>query len=344
MAMEELNAGNEPERFNHPGSAEAIIDYFKLEDREVFLKKFGVHSQSFTTLQPGLSYLDMPSVGYMAYAQHYGVTIVLSDPVCAESHLLLMIQAFQRHFPDAIYLQVSSRLIDILKNELGFYVSKMGIEYKIPLEQWESSGRSKKTIRTAVNQAVAQGIDIKETIELDKFEKISEQWLCTRACKVEIEFLIRPLNMAYTSGVRCFVAYQNNQPVGFILFDPIYKNENVIAYIPNVSRSWQGFQQGLWYAMMDKAIQTFRREKIQYIDLGLTPLSELDSAIEAHESKLLRYLLRFIYRYGGFLYNFKGLEFAKARYKGRKEIIYVGHRYRFPVWALIAVFRKARIL
>jgi len=344
MEIEKLNGGRKINKATPGESDIAAVDFFSFSERECYLKKYGVHSQSFTTLQPDLNYFDMLSIGYIAFTKHYGVTIVLSDPVCSVAHFSLMVHAFHRHFPGAIYLQVSAKLIDILANEMGYYVSQMGVEYKIPLAIWNSSGKSKKTIRTSVNQANVRGIEIREVRGQHDFDRISEQWLRSRACKVEIKFLIRPLKMAYTEGVRHFVAYADEKPVGFILFDPIYKDEKVIAYIPNVSRSWSGFQQGLWHAMMDKAIQIFKLEKIQYIDLGLTPLSGLDSEIQKHESRSLRYLLKFIYKYGGFQYNFKGMEFTKARYKGNKEIIYVGHKYSFPLWALIAIFRKSRII
>ena len=52
--------------------------------------------------------------------------------------------------------------------------------------------------------------------------EISENWIKTRKVKSqEIRFLIRPLLMPYSEGVRSFYAYVEDKPVGFIFFDPI---------------------------------------------------------------------------------------------------------------------------
>src|SRR5690554_7502963 len=56
---------------------------FTFSERVSYLKRFGGHSQSFSTLQPDMQYFDVPDVGYMAYRRKWGATIVLSDPVCA---------------------------------------------------------------------------------------------------------------------------------------------------------------------------------------------------------------------------------------------------------------------
>ena len=56
---------------------------FTFTERVGFLKKYGTHSQSFSTLQPGMQYFDVPGMGYIAYMRKWGGTFVLSDPVCA---------------------------------------------------------------------------------------------------------------------------------------------------------------------------------------------------------------------------------------------------------------------
>jgi lysylphosphatidylglycerol synthetase-like protein (DUF2156 family) len=45
-----------------------------------------------------------------------------------------------------------------------------------------------------------------------------------------------------------------------------------------------------------------------------------------------------------FLYNFKGLEFAKSRFQGRVEKTYCCHRHALPALAMTAMFRLTRII
>lgn len=320
------------------------INHFSIIEREHYLKQHGTHSQAFTTLQPTMQYFDIDQVGYIAFTCHYNVTMVLSDPVCDPCHFDFIIKSFNQKFPKAIYIQISPAIISILHNTLGYHVTQMGTESRIYLDDWNIQGKSKKTIRQAINQAQEMGIHIQENNTLLDGHVISENWIKTRACKAEIDFLIRPIHMEYQEGVRYFYAYREGKMVGFILFDPIYRHGKIIAYIPNISRSWKEFQQGLWYAIMHFAMKKFKEDGIRFVDLGLVPLSGLGEAARAHESKAFRMLLRQIYKYGGFIYNFKGLEFTKARYKGAVSQCYIAHRSSLPLWGLIATFRKCRII
>lgn len=319
------------------------LNIFDFSQREGFLKKYGVSSQSFTTLQPGLDYFDVPDIGYIAFTKKYGNVIVLSDPVCNSSYFETILLSFNEKYPHAVYVQCSPVISNILNKHFGYFATQIGTEYQIYLKSWSFSGKSKKSIRQSINQVIAQGIIIKEESHSADLQKISDNWLQTRSCKVEIEFLIRPLHMPYKKGVRYFIAYKDEKPVGFIMFDPIYKDGQVIAYIPNISRSWKGFKQGLWYALIAHAIEKFKDEGIEYIDLGLTPLS-LSKIHGPHESKIFRYFLSLIYQYGNAIYNFKGLEFSKQRFKAEVTKTYVSHKKTLPLWQLISVFRKCRII
>ncbi len=324
--------------------AQGRLNDFSLAQRTHYLEQYGTHSQSFTTLQPTMQYFDMDQIGYIAFACHYNVTMVLSDPVCDPRHFETLLRNFHQHYPKAVFIQISDAVINVLHDCLGYRITQMGTESRVDLDTWCIKGKSKKTIRQAINQATEMGIHIQEESTFLNSYATSQSWLETRTCKTEIAFLIRPMEMAYCKDVRYFYAYCDNKMVGFIVFDPIYHDGKIIAYIPNISRSWKEFQQGLWYAMMQVAMEKFKQEGIKFIDLGLTPLSGLGDAIHAYESKIFRMLLRLIYRYGGFIYNFKGLEFTKARYKGAVSKCYIAHHNSLPLWGLIATFRKCRII
>lgn len=322
----------------------AGITHLDTARRVACLKQFGNHSMSFSTMQPDMAYFEMPGIGYIAYAQYWGMKFTLADPVCTPQHRELLLDRFVEQHPNAVFVQVTKPVVDYLHRRYGFYGTQFGSEMKIDLEVWNLRGSKKQIIRTAINQARNQGIEIREGGFDHDVKRISEAWIRTRRCKNnEIRFLIRPMIIDYREGTRYFYAYLNGEAVGFIFFDPLYLNGKVVAYVPNISRSSANFKQGLWYALMAHAMEVFKEEGISYLDLGLVPLM-LDHGVEPQESRLLRTVMSVIRERMDFLYNFKGLEFAKSRFQGRVEKTYCCHRSAMPAFAMTAMFRLTRII
>ncbi len=313
-------------------------------ERVAYLKKFGGHSQSFSTLQPGMEYFDLPGVGYIGYMRKWGMTFVLSDPVAAPEDFAPLLERFHLRHPKACYIQVSKPVVDFLHRRFGLYGTQFGSESRIPLESWSLSGKKKQVLRTALNQAEKNGITVKERFSDDHTREISEAWIRTHKCKNnEIRFLIRPMQMDYRENERHFYAYQDGKAVGFIYFDPIYRNNRIISYVPNISRANANFRQGIFYTLMAHAMAVFKAEGVPYLDLGLIPLS-LDGDTEHQESRLLKRLLHGLYNHGNFLYNFQGLEFTKSRFRGTTCKTYCCHRRAIPALEFFAMFKLTRLL
>lgn len=326
------------------GPLAAPVAHLAMTRRIACLKQFGSHSMAFSTLQPGMDYFDLPGIGYIAHARHWGMHFALADPVCAPQHRAQMLDGFLSAFPGAVFVQVSKPVVEHLHLRHGYYGTQFGSESKIALADWSLRGAKKQIIRTAINQARNQGLEIRESGFDTDVKRISEAWIRTRRCKnKEIRFLIRPMLVDYKEGTRYFYAFHRGEAVGFIFFDPLYQGGRLIGYVPNISRSSANFRQGLWYALMAHAIDVFRQEGIELVDLGLVPLMLADD-IEPQESRLLRTAMGVIRERMDFLYNFKGLEFAKSRFQGAIEKTYCCHRRALPAFAMTAMFRLTRIL
>ncbi|MBZ2167330.1 DUF2156 domain-containing protein [Marinobacter sp. F4216] len=317
---------------------------FTFAERVSYLKKHGIHSQSFSTLQPGMRYFDMPGIGYIAYMRKWGGTFVLSDPVCAPEQFAVILEHFHNRFPNANYIQVSKAVVDFLHLRFGLYGTQFGCESRIDLRKWSMSGKKKQILRTALNQAEKHNISVKERFSDDHTREISEAWIRTRKCKSnEIRFLIRPMEMNYRENERHFYAYQDGKAVGFIYFDPIYLNNEIISYVPNISRANADFKQGIFYTLMIRAMEVFKAEGVPFVDLGLIPMS-LDSTTEHQESRILKKLEHLVYEKGNFLYNFKGLEFTKSRFRGEQFKTYCCHKRALPALEFLAMFRLTRLI
>ena len=316
---------------------------FSHVERTVFLKEYGSHSQSFSTMQPGMNYFDLPGIGYIAYMKTWGVKIALGNPVCDPSQFEHIIASFLKRHPSGQFMQVSKPVVDILQRKYGYYCTQFGSEIRIDLGDWNLKGSKKQVIRTAINQSKNMGIEVRESHRDDDAVEISKNWIKTRACShQEIRFLIRPMNTQYKENSRHFYAYMDGKAVGFIFFDPIYDRNRIVSYVPNISRSCPSFKQGLWYVIMSHAMDIFRQEGVPYLDLGLVPLMLADE-IEPQESKILRRIMALIHEKGNSLFNFKGLEFAKSRFHGRVDKNYCCHIRPLPLFSLLALIRMTGV-
>lgn len=317
---------------------------FTFSERVEYLKKFGTHSQSFSTLQPGMEYFDMPGVGYIGYMKKWGKTYVLSNPVADQKNFELILTAFNKQHSNTSYMQVTKDVVDILHRKFGLYGTQFGSEARIDLKSWSLTGKKKQILRTAINQSEKAGIVVKERYSDDHTKEISDAWIKTRKCKSnEIRFLIRPMQMSYKENERHFYAYQDDKAVGFIYFDPIYKNNEIISYVPNISRACADFKQGIFYTLMCHAMEVFQAEGVASVDLGLIPLMLADK-IEDQEAKSLKNMFKLVREKGNFLYNFKGLEFTKSRFRGDIEKTYCCHKSPVPIIEFLGMFKLTRVI
>lgn len=317
--------------------------HFTFEQRMEYMRKYGSHCMSFSTLQPGMKFFDVPGKGFIAYMRKWGNQMVLSDPICHPDDREALLDAFLARFKRSGFVQITEPVARIIRERYGFYTTQFGIETVLDLENWSLSGKKKQILRTSLNQARKRGIVIRENPEETRHHELSREWMATRKIKNrEIGFLIRPMVMDHEENTRKFFAYQGDELIGFVFFDPIYKDGEIVSYVPNISRFSHDFRQGIFYALITYAIETFKNEGLKEVNLGLSILV-LDDENAPYESGLLKNAERLIYRYGNFIYNFKGIEFTKSRFEGKTHRFYCAHQYRFPALKLLAMFKLANV-
>jgi lysylphosphatidylglycerol synthetase-like protein (DUF2156 family) len=319
-------------------------DKFSFEERISYLKEYGSHCMSFSALQQGIRYFDLPGKGYIAYEKKWGLRAVLSDPVCDVKDRETLIEAFLKDGRPTGFAQVSEPVATLLHEKFGFYATQFGVESVIDLKNWNLKGKKKQVLRTSLNQAIKRGIYVRECYQENRFNQLSQDWVKTRKVRNrEIRFLIRPMNMEYQEGTRKFAAYKENELIGFIFFDPVYSEKRVISYVPNISRFSQSFRQGIFYTIMIEAMETFREEGVEYIHMGLSPfvVSDTDSH---YESVITKKLIRLLYEYGNGIYSFKGIYFTKSRFGGEDFPTFCVHRGNLPLWEIITLFKISNLM
>jgi len=329
---------------DHETEAAHGTGIFTFSERVEFLKKFGRHSMAFSALQPNMRYFDSEGVGYIAFRKQWGSVVALGNPICAEQDCERLIRAFCQKYKSPVFIQVTQDVAQIINQITGFYTTQFGKETLIDLNTWSMSGKKKQVIRTAVNHAKKEGVTVKESYGDLAYRNLSDSWLQTRKCKGrEIVFLIRPMEMDYKEGTRRFFAYQGDEMIGFIFFDPIYENGHVVGYVPNISRASQKFPQGIFYMLMVQAMEKFKEEGVPYIFLGLSPLA-LDYPAKGKESKVLRWMLEFTAKHLNFLYNFKGIDFTKSRFRGAEEPTFAVHQSVMPAKDFVCMFKICNVI
>jgi len=312
---------------------------FSFEERISYLKEYGSHCMSFSALQPGIQYFDMPGMGYIAYEQKWGRRAVLSDPVCNEKDQETLIGKFLISGSPTGFAQVSEPVAKLLFEKFGFYATQFGIESIIDLKNWNLKGKKKQILRTSLNQASKRGIFVQEKYNEDRHNQFSKEWMKTRKLNSrEIRFLIRPMIMDYQEGTRKFFAYQEDKLIGFIFFDPVYSNGKIISYVPNISRFDRSFRQGIFYTIMIHAMDIFKKEGIEQIHLGLSAFSVSDTCSH-YEVSIPKKLVRLLYQHGNKIYSFKGIHFTKSRFRGTEHKTFCSHKGKLPFREILTLFK-----
>lgn len=320
------------------------VDLFTLEERLAFLRQHGNHCMSFSTLQRDMHYFDLPGVGFIAFREKWGQRLTLSDPVCHPKDRELLLRELLKDGRNTTFVQLSQEVAELLHKRFGMYATQFGSEIILDIGGWDLKGKKKQILRTSVNHARSEGILIQEKHTDEGCRQLTNEWLKTRKVRDrEICFLIRPMDMECQEGTRRFFAHLGSELLGFVYFDPIYQNGEVVSYVPNISRFSTRFKPGIFYPLMNHAFEVFRAEGIKVINLGLCPLVVDDRDLPG-ESVLQKKMNRLLYEYGNWIFNFKGLYFTKSRFGGTVIKTFGAHREMMPAFPFLVMFKLSNFM
>ena len=293
-----------------------------LAERKRLLEAHGSQSSAYFTLQEGVSHFGIPSIGYVAYFVQRSIfssyNIAFTRPVCADENLELLIQFTERYTGrKTLYLAVDEATANAL-GRCGYNVNEIGTEFEIALPHFSLRGKEMKQLRWA-NNLCKRGFEVKEQrwkdIDETRVREISQQWRQGKIVKEkELRLLTRPPEFSDAWQVRKFYCYKDNKIVGYVFFDPYFKDGKVVGYCANILRSDTKVKpNGFLDFIVLQAMEVFRQEGIEWVSLGLAPLHNI--APREGEVQWARKMQEFMYEYCGFLYAFKPLAYHKSRYR-----------------------------
>jgi lysylphosphatidylglycerol synthetase-like protein (DUF2156 family) len=312
------------------------------EFRVVQLQKYGTGSLAYSSLQPGMQYFMHPEFGYTAFvplSDAYGSVCVLSDPICSPENIVPFLKAFLEERNDPIFLHIRHDTAKHL-SEMGFCVNELGVETFIDIQEFTLVGTKKEQLRRARNNAQKDSIKVREIPSVDDglfkaFKKIADEWIKRKVISdSEMQFIVRPLVYVDEVDVRRFVAVKDNEIVGFVIFDPMYKNGEVVGYIANHLRSILDRSYSVVDYIIIEALETFKQEGKHTLSLGLSPLAKVNDGDEFKHSKLMKAHFQYAFKNANFLYNFRDLYKHKTKYRpespgAHEEKVYCAMRTRF---------------
>lgn len=299
-----------------------------------YLQQYGSHCMAYTSLEPQMEYFIVDGVGYIAYIRfkHWLWArkeryIVLADPVCSLDNYQQVISAFIKENPDVIFVQSSKETASVL-DALGYQINLFGVENEISLVDFNLKGKQRAKLRQWKNKCEREGVTVEETPidvckNIDKIKALSSIWLKSKGGD-GLGFLVRPFRFEKEKGVRYFWAYQDKELIGMAVFDPIYRDNKIVAYYHNIDRIIETAPHGTSATILLAAIDIFQQEGVEMVSLGMSPLyvpNGLKNEFNYHP--FTRKAFRYAFEKLNFLYSFKGNLTHKKKFGGLHQPIYI---------------------
>lgn len=319
------------------------------------LRQHGCESLSYATLQQGMEYF-VHELGYLAFIT---VThpvfapkpkrIVLTDPLCDRKNLRDLLNAFVTDHPACVFSVVSEHCATVLR-EMGFKVNCVGYEPELDVQSYNTQGNWKELdmIKRARNEAKREGITIREVaieeLPLDQLNALSSKWLSgKKVSDREIWIYARRPVYKHEHDVRKFVAFdKEGTAIGYVFYDPMYRDGKIYGYSANTVRCDEARYGRLATAVHMTAMEAFKKEGVEVLNLLLCPFTNLHLGIYS-DDLMTRWFFQISEKFGGEIYNFKGLAFHKSKYRGREKPVYYASSSALPSNDVYLAFLKADI-
>jgi phosphatidylglycerol lysyltransferase len=346
---------NKTPRIIEGAEAKSFIQNEKWEVLSPFLRQYGREALAYPTLQAGMEYFVDDS-GYIAYvtAQHPVFArepkqITFSDPVCAPQDYPHIIARFLTVHPRAVFACISEKCAEVLRG-MSFKVNCIGYEVELPIQTYNTRGNWKELdmIKRSRNEAKREGVTIREedieTVNREQLDAVSNKWIGTKKVSDrEIWLYARRPVFETEPDVRKFVAYdRDGRAVGFAFYDPMYRDGNIFGYAANILRSDEQRFGRLATAIHMEAMEKFKTEGKQTLNLCLAPFVKLNAG-KFNDDWGAKKFFELTAKYGNNIYNFNGLAFHKSKYRGDEKSLYFGSRSFWPSNDIYLAFLTADI-
>jgi lysylphosphatidylglycerol synthetase-like protein (DUF2156 family) len=313
-------------RTRKAGAADTTLDLTRLEA----VKKHGSFALAYNSMSRQFDAFTAEGVdGYLAYALVDGTAMLVGDPVADKPRVLLeeFVGWCDRRNHRLCALQVGRETAAALR-ACGCCVNKLGIETSVDLQRFdpELPGKDYQEIRNSRNVALRFGIAVREQPlserSLADLQSLFADWLDRKKNRRELRLLLRPPSLTPEPGVRHFTAEYRGRLIAAVFFAPMYRDGRLTGYYADVERyNTAGLELpgglNLMKLVQFEAAKLFRREGVERIALGMSPLFDVRNS-EFDDNPEMTALFEQLFEESA-LYAFQGIARHKREYPCRIE-------------------------
>jgi lysylphosphatidylglycerol synthetase-like protein (DUF2156 family) len=338
------------DRLFERGAVHAPERELSLEERWRHLRRHGDFSLAYSVVSEPYLKSFGDERGFIAYAQNMGYTFALGEPLAGPEHMEALLDDFIRTFGKPVFASINETTSRLLQKR-GYRVNYFGYDTCIDLPGHTFAGGDGKKIRYTTSWLKTNGMRVEER-RLDDFAPellapIARRWRETRVARREVRFLNRSVLTADAPDVRrFFVVTAEDQPLAFISFDPVYRDDRIIGYLASQKRRDPEGSSYLDLGIMRHAIDRFKAEGLEVCYLGLSPLAPMGTE-SFRDDPLIRRLFRFAYESAWTnrrIFNVQGIAAYKRRFRGREIPYYIATPPGPNIIRLTALLRLMRLI
>ena len=325
------------------------INKLNEETLRPYLQKYGSNCMSYSSLQEELQHFVLDGIGYIAYLpfKHLfwsiqGHRIVVGNPICAPEHYPKILKAFLTETNKAVFVHIDAECGNALTS-LGVQVNGFGIETVLPCRDFNLAGKARSKLRQWRNKCIREGVTIFEK-PIDSFEShdnvkaLSKAWLDAKGTR-EYGILSRAFSYKKEKNVRNFWAIQNDKLIAMAVFDPIYRDNNVIGYYHNVDRILPEAPNGTGAFLILEALQKFEEEGKAFVSLGMSPLFMIQSHPNHNKNQKTQRILKYTYNNLNVIYPFHGNASHKQKFAGNQKQVYIAATEGNGLWQVLVLLK-----
>ncbi|HEY8918785.1 MAG TPA: phosphatidylglycerol lysyltransferase domain-containing protein [Chitinophaga sp.] len=312
-----------------------------LEKARFYLSRYGDSAMDYFKVgEDKLLYISDDPEGFVAYRVANGFAIVLEEPVCREEDKLLLLQEFEQQCRK-MGLRPAFYRVD---EESVFYFNRLrkkrlliGQEAIMDIRGFTLSGKDKKSLRNALNSLANKGYTT--TIQrapqpaalIAELKAVSDEWLAQYEVK-EMTFSQGAFDDAIQTQDVITVNNEEGKVVAFLNIIPDYA-PGECTY--DMIRKRSDAPGGVMDALIIALIQDAQQRNLQYLNLGLVPMSGI-----AQPQNTAEQVVKFAYEKIRAFRHYHGLREFKEKYATAWTNKYLVYEHDFDLIQLPAALSK----
>jgi phosphatidylglycerol lysyltransferase len=293
-------------------------------------------SDAMLALMGDKEFLFSPSRhSFLMYAKRGRSWVALYDPVGRREEFPPLIAAFvalaHRHDGRAAFYQVRPDCLPMYL-DAGLKLMKLGEEATIALDHFGLEGSGRQHLRYALKRGERDGLAV-EVVDghsrLAELRAISDAWLAAHKARVK-KFSVAAFDAGWLAAQSVMLVRQHGRPVAFVSFMTTdlhtQATVGVMRHVADASPYAMEF-------LFTRLALHLKARGFATLSLGMAPLSGIAATPLASVWHRIGHLL---WRYGGRVYNFRGLRSFKSKFGPVWEPRYLAASGTFSPFVLLA--------